>query len=147
MNRNISVQNENDIATTDEEIACDNQHKDIDDNTHDNDTKYKNDDNYESDNDVDDNYAYLPKMLPCGHVFHVTCIARWCVESGTCPVCRAYCGGIEGFDGAGNGTGVEGQLPLHIDDDDDSYGHIHSISGGRARSYRGVNGEDDEYAT
>ena len=27
--------------------------------------------------------------LPCGHVFHSTCIHKWFVRHGTCPTCRA----------------------------------------------------------
>jgi hypothetical protein len=25
----------------------------------------------------------------CGHLFHVDCLARWCVYRKTCPICRA----------------------------------------------------------
>uniref|UniRef100_A0A7N0TC20 RING-type domain-containing protein n=1 Tax=Kalanchoe fedtschenkoi TaxID=63787 RepID=A0A7N0TC20_KALFE len=26
----------------------------------------------------------------CGHAFHGSCIARWLIKSGTCPLCRAH---------------------------------------------------------
>ena len=64
-----------------------------------------------ADDDDDENdsksTARLPKMLPCGHVFHLSCIAGWAVSSGTCPVCRAFVDGIPGYDGAGNSTGED----------------------------------------
>eukprot|EP00923_Selenidium_pygospionis_P008166 GHVN01013813.1.p1 GENE.GHVN01013813.1~~GHVN01013813.1.p1 ORF type:complete len:765 (+),score=155.17 GHVN01013813.1:3144-5438(+) len=31
------------------------------------------------------------KRLPCGHIFHLTCLRRWLEADVTCPVCRAVC--------------------------------------------------------
>ena len=29
------------------------------------------------------------RVLPCGHIFHFTCLRQWLQTSGTCPTCRA----------------------------------------------------------
>ena len=29
------------------------------------------------------------KVLPCGHIFHYTCLRSWLEQSHSCPVCRA----------------------------------------------------------
>jgi len=33
-----------------------------------------------------------PITLPCGHVFHATCIQKWTPTSNTCPMCRGDAG-------------------------------------------------------
>lgn len=38
-----------------------------------------------------------PKMLPCGHVFHMNCLKNWMERSQTCPMCR-----LPVFDDNGN---------------------------------------------
>lgn len=86
----------------------------------------------------DESCSALPKMIRCGHVFHVSCIARWAVNTGTCPVCRAPCVGVEGYDGAGNGTGTHHSDELSMENVSNIYA--------RDGSYIGENDEDDAYA-
>ncbi|KAK9211651.1 hypothetical protein WN943_001028 [Citrus x changshan-huyou] len=33
--------------------------------------------------------AFPGKQVPCGHVFHATCISTWISLSNSCPVCRS----------------------------------------------------------
>ncbi|KAK4235641.1 hypothetical protein C8A03DRAFT_17631, partial [Achaetomium macrosporum] len=37
----------------------------------------------------------LVRALPCHHLFHAECIARWFLQRhDTCPICNAHCAGI-----------------------------------------------------
>lgn len=38
-----------------------------------------------------------PKILPCGHALHLSCLKSWIERSPTCPICR-----LPIFDGSGN---------------------------------------------
>jgi len=49
--------------------------------------------NYEDDNNIG--------KLKCGHIFHNSCIKKWFVTSGTCPICRSNVFECENCDGNG----------------------------------------------
>ncbi|KAJ4708526.1 RING/U-box superfamily protein [Melia azedarach] len=35
--------------------------------------------------------AFPGKQVPCGHLFHPTCIATWISLCNSCPLCRSRC--------------------------------------------------------
>lgn len=57
--------------------------------------------------DIDNSKRHkMPKILPCGHMLHFSCLKNWMERSQTCPICR-----VAVFDQHGNVRPVKHQSP------------------------------------
>lgn len=57
--------------------------------------------------DIDNSRKHkMPKILPCGHMLHFSCLKNWMERSQTCPICR-----VAVFDQNGNVRPIKHQEP------------------------------------